>query len=210
MSFLSGQSAESKARSTQVGNIANTQQTIGEDATNRGNKAFRWLKQSLVPVKDFWSGLLEGDNAAITSLISPEISNINQQYDNQSEALTNFTPRGGTRASGNTEIATEKANAVTNLFNRVRPMAAEGLTNLGNIFGQQSTAQAGIGANAYGQSANTLLGLNQEEEARKARQAQFWGALGGAAGNLAGMFATGGASGLGGAAAKLPSTKLSN
>lgn len=192
MSFLGGQSAESKARSAQIGDIANTQQQVGADATARGNKAFKWLKQSAVPVKDFWTGLLNGDTNSITSLISPEISNINQQYDNQQQALDTFTPRGGTRASGNTMLATDRANAITNLFNKVRPMAAEGLTNLSNVFGNQVATQAGIGSNAYGQASGNLSFLNNEEEQRKARQAQFWGALGGAAGNLAAMFATGG------------------
>jgi hypothetical protein len=184
VSFLGGRSNEEKQRSATIGQQAGALGDYGETALARSGAAFKQLKKTTQPAINFWSQLLSGDRDAIASILSPETSAISNRYDQQAKSLVDFNPRSGALASSLVNLGNQETRDVSNLFNQVRPTAAQNLAQLGGLFGGVSAQQGGLGTGAFGQSSQNLFGLNAEAEQQRQRVAQFWGSLGGAAGGL--------------------------
>lgn len=192
-----GQSQAEKDRNIQINQNTAAQQQAATDSLARGNKAFKWFKQSAKPAQDFWGTILSGDRNAIDALFSPEIQQTGSQFDQAMNMNNMFSPRGGGRAAGNTALLNQKATSIANILNSARPQAAREMTNLASLFSGVSGQQTGQGGNFLQGATSNLFGLNQQDMENRRTKAQFWGSLGGAAGGLAGMFATGGFAGLG-------------
>lgn len=68
----------------------------------------------------------------------------------------------------------------------VRPNAANNLSNLASLFSGASLGQSGLAIGGSQAASGNLFNLNQEQEAIKARQSQFWGSIGEGLGSVAG------------------------
>lgn len=184
MSF--GQSDSEKKQDT---NIQKTQGQIGDISSNaatRGDKSWKFFKQAATPVADYYKGILGGDRTAINEFLGPELSQISSTFGNERKAASDFTPRGGARASGNTDLATKEASTEANAILGARPQAAQALSGLAGLFGGQSLGQTSTALGGLGNSANIGFGLNKEQSDLRQQTAQLWQGIGSTAGEAAG------------------------
>lgn len=181
-----GRNSEEKQNDTAIKSNTTATTNIASDAANRGNNAFKFFKQSALPVKDFFSSILTGDRSKITDLLGPELSTIKDTYAGEREANTELTPRSGMRSSGYSDSADKESAAIGDTLLKARPAAAEGLFNLANLFNSSSASQTGLAESGYNAASGNLFNLNKEQSDVRANQAQFWGSLGQGAGSIIG------------------------
>jgi hypothetical protein len=186
-----GQGQQEKDRNAQIGQNTQVQQQAGQDSLARGQKAFKWFKQSAKPAQDFWGTILSGDRNAIDSLFAPEIQQTGSQFDQAINQNNLFTPRGGARAVGNTQLLNQKAQSIGNILNQARPMAADKLGDIAGLFANVSGQQSGQGGQFLNNATGNLFNLNQQDMENRRTKAQFWGGLGQSAGSLAGAWLLG-------------------
>lgn len=204
MSF-GGQSSAEKARSADIEKTGAQVKDISTGAEAKGNKAFRWFKQAATPAADYWKGILGDDRTAIDEFLGPELSRITSAFGGERKVLSEFSPRGGARASGITDLATKEASLKGDAILKARPAAADALERLAGLFSGTSQGFTGQALSGLGESADIGFNLNKEQEAIRQRRAQMFAALGEAVGSIVGEFATGGASLAGGATKKTSS-----
>lgn len=183
-----GQGAQEKANDTAIGNINSELTDLSKVQYQRGGKAFKWAKKSLLSARDFWDTLLKGDRNATAAFLSPELGDISKGYQQQRNAMAEFGPRGGGSNTAIGNLGQQQASDVNRTIMSARPMAADKLTSLGSIFGGMSQGLTGQAFQGYGQASQNLFGLNQEQEDVRARKAQAWSGLGQGAGSIAGGF----------------------
>jgi hypothetical protein len=162
----------------QLGNIAS-------DASARGDKTFKFFKQSTKPAMDFWNTILNGDRTAISQLFGKEIGQIGSNTQNAMRQLWEG-PRGGGKVSSGADILNKESEQIGNLFTSAKPMAAQNLQSLGGMFGNMSLGETQAGTGALSSSSNNLFGLNKEQQAVRDQQAAAWTGLGQGIGGLAG------------------------
>lgn len=174
-----------KANDTAIQGLTNKLGQLGDTATARSDKTFKFFKQSAKPALDYYSTLLGGDTGAITKLLSPEIGTINQNAKNAKMQLWN-SPRGGGKVSAEAGIDAGTGKQISDLFNTARPMAAGALSNLAGMFGQQSLGQGGQAIGASQAGSQNLFGQNQQQLQIQAQTNAAWSALGSGIGALGG------------------------
>lgn len=186
MSF-GGQSKTEKANDATI--TANTAKLggIADTASGRGDKTFKFFKQSAKPVMDFWKTILGGDRTEISQLLAPELSTISNTYSNAKKNLW-MSPRGGGKVSSVEDLEAKQAEQTGNLFATARNTASNNLTNLSQIFGNLSLGEAGQGIGALGSSTQGLFGLNEEQQRIRDQRNQALGALGSGVGSAAGAY----------------------
>ncbi len=182
-----GQSNSEKQNDSAVKDITKQQRDISEGAATKGDKAFKFFKQSAAPAKDFWSNILTGDRSKIMELLGPEISTVKDTAKGERDSNTALNPRGGMRASGYTDSANKEASTIGDAVLKARPTAAQQLMNLAQIFSGTSTAETGLALTGSEAASGNLFNLNKEAQQNRQNQAQFWGQLGGSAGSLIGQ-----------------------
>lgn len=180
-----GQSSREKSNDATIQQNTAKLGGIADSASTRGDKTFKFFKQSTKPALDFWSTLLSGDRTAINQLLGPEVGAISNNYNNAQRQLWN-SPRGGGKVSATADLQNKEMEQMNNLFTSARPTAAHELTNLGSLFGNMSIGESGQGIGALGQSSNNLFNLNQEQERVRQAKAQMWASLGQGIGALGG------------------------
>jgi len=92
---------------------------------------------------NFWNTLLNGNQANTTALLAPTIASDRAQNQQQIQALSTLTPRGGGRSGTLFQAGYQPAADIQNLFNGARTTAAQTLPQIG-------LAQQGIGTNLFG------------------------------------------------------------
>jgi len=192
-----GQNSQQKANDAQIKGLTSNITNAANTAGTRADKSFKFFKQSTKPALDFWNTILSGDTNAITKLLSPEVSNISNTYNNAKQNLWN-SPRGGGKVSAVQELEAGQARDINNLFNAVRPQAASQLTNLGGLFNSAAQGYTGQQLGGFEGASNNLFGLNKEQEEMQRRNAAAWGALGQGLGGIVGSFFAPGSSLFGG------------
>jgi len=187
-----GQGSKEKEQDAQILGYQKQIADLSTKAGAKSDKAFQWFKKASKPALNFYTDILGGDRSAIEELLGPEISGIKDTYKGERAALSEFSPRGGAKASGNTALATAEASQIGDSILRARPAAANALTGLAGVFSPTAQGFGGQAISGFGSGANIGFGLNAEQEAIRQRQAAIWAALGQAAGSIAGGFAGGG------------------
>ena len=94
---------------------------------------------------DFWTQLLEGDEATRSQFLAPEIEDIQRTYQSGLDQVERFGPRGGERDRALTMSRMGKAGDIARLKTTTRPAAASQLGQL-----SQSQGQLGLGAGQLG------------------------------------------------------------
>lgn len=166
-SVLGNRSFSPMEQSILSGNLqaANTGLGAGQTAIGMGLPAMR---QAL----GYYSPIVSGNRAAMTSVLSPELAQISNAYGQAQQTSGALSPRGGPSAAFQSNLPWQQAGAVSNLFQGVRPGAAQNLMGAGNqLLGQ--------GVNAlYGSTAAGRNILEAEQNLRNL-SAQQGRAIGG-------------------------------
>jgi hypothetical protein len=96
--------------------------------------------------RDYYQGLL-GDRAAVTNLLSPEIQQINRNYQAALQQAQEFGPRSGVSSTVAGELPFQKAAEISNLIAGVRPGAAAAMGPISEIVANIGTNQTNLGQN---------------------------------------------------------------
>ena len=152
---------------TALGGVTQAQQ-LGLDAFKTGSPIGQNLiglgtSQMQQPV-NYWSSILNGNRATMTSAMAPEISRIGQGYQTALNTSTALNPRGGTSAEFNAEMPYQQQNQVSTLLQGARPEAAKNLFAAG-----QATTQAGT--SVMDSATRSLLGSTEAGRAILADEA---------------------------------------
>jgi len=106
----------------------------------------------------YYSSILSGNPASVAGALSPEISQLQSAYQQNRQAVDQFAPMGGGRASFMAQLPFQRASAVTNLISGARQNAAQGLTGIAGTQGALGSSLLGVGtqaAGAFGNQATT-------------------------------------------------------
>lgn len=121
----------------------------GQTVFNSGVAGLDKSQHDLQPAIDYFTKLLGGDRATVTSAAQPQVDQIGQQFD-QVRNMLSSAPRGGGKASQQAQTPFTQIQQITSLLNQLRGSAATGLT--------ATNAQEASTANSKGQ-----LGLAQSQ-----------------------------------------------
>lgn len=110
----------------------------GNELTSAGTE-LTGAESTLLKPLDYYSKLLSGDRAEMMSAEAPEIQTINDQYNQNRQNISKFTPQGGGQTTALSELPFQQSRDVTTLLEKARPDAAQ---NIEKIAAQQS-ANAG-------------------------------------------------------------------
>ncbi len=114
---------------------------------------------------DYYSKILSGNKAAMMDAASPEIQNVNANFNQAQRQAGQYAPMGGGRANLMSQLPLQRAAAIGNIFQNVRPQAAQQLGALGmssasqlgnmgmsalNLFGNLGMGQQGMGRDILG------------------------------------------------------------
>lgn len=190
MSF-GGQNSSEKANDAKIGGLTNQLSGVADTAAGRGDKTFKFFKQSTKPAMDYWNTLLTGNRNDISQLLAPELGVVSQNAQNAKQNIWN-SPRGGGKVSAVSDIENSEMSQMNNLFSQARPQAAEHLAGLGSLFGNLSLGESGQQVGALGGASNNLFGLNKEQQQVREANAQAWGSIGQGLGMVGATALTGG------------------
>jgi hypothetical protein len=109
-------------------------------------------------VLPFYSGILGGNRADISSILSPEISNIQSGYRNAAKNIGTFAPQGGGMTSLLSELPFHETGDITNLISGARTNAANALSSLAGQLTGEAQGFANTAEGAFGADINALLG----------------------------------------------------
>jgi hypothetical protein len=126
---------------------------------------------------DFYSQLLSGDDAAVTTALAPQIGRVIDQYDTALQSARQLAPRGGGQAAINAEAPTRKAAAVSNLVSEQVAGAPAGLTSVGSAQGNLATGLLNAGGLTGANALNAISRNQQIELLRKQQRNEELGAL---------------------------------
>src|SRR4051812_39885267 len=120
---MGGPSAEQKA------NIAKQNQLMDKQSNNADmvvGLAKPLLQQSSDLIQtpiNYFKTLASGDRNALSSLLGPEIGNINRGYQAAQNQTLTFGPRGGGRNSQLQNLGMQQQGDISRMFQTARPMA---------------------------------------------------------------------------------------
>lgn len=164
---------------------------------SRGNTASDTGLSTLGNAGNFYNTILGGNREAISNLLGPQISTILSQYDNASNAIRQFSPRGGGSTQTLAQLPFQKAAAAGGAFQSVLPSAAQGAADVGAKTGQIGSTNLSI---AHG-GTEPYLHQGQFDATQAAAAGKGYGQL---ITNLGGLLKKNGSSG-GGAGGGIPS-----
>ena len=110
---------------------------------------------------NFFSTLLNGNQANTRALLQPDINRINESTQGALQGASTLMPRGGGRFATLFQQPFAAQQQIGNLFNQARSGAAGGLANIGGTQGQLGTTNAqNLFQNAFGQRQyfNNMIG----------------------------------------------------
>lgn len=169
-------------------NIA-TQNSLMQKQSNNADQVLGIAKPLLqqssdliqTPIKYFQT-LASGDRNAMSSLLGPEIGNINQGYQNAQNQTLSFGPRGGGRNSQLQNLGQQQQGDISRLFQTARPAAMQALTGISGQIGSQGSGLFGQGSQIYQGNIQDLGQQNQQYAQSRQQVMSMIGQLGGAAG----------------------------
>lgn len=134
---------------------------------------------------NFLNTVLNGNRANTTSLLQPNISQIDQNNQNSLQGINTLMPRGGGRSAALFGQSFAPTSQINNLFNTARTGAATALPQIGlqqegigtSLFGLGASGlQAGAGALGQATGANSSLGnIGLQQNMLSLQQAQALG-----------------------------------
>lgn len=137
------------------------------------------------PGENFFSALL-GNREQALSAMAPEVSTIVDQYDAAKKTAAEFSPRGGGRATLNSELPFKESGKIAGLISGARGNAATQLMNAG-----MQKRQLGAGLTSAGLQGT--LGGARLAQGQQQFGAEQWSKLGSGIGNsLSALLAKGG------------------
>lgn len=159
----------------------------GQEGYAEGVQGLDKSQADLQPAIDYFTKLLSGDRATVTSAAQPQVDQIGQQFD-AVRSMTSLNPRGGGGASARAKSPTDQIAQITALINQLRGSAATGLTaatgqeaGTANSRGQLGLAESGLGfqdLQSAIQSVESRKGFNvQESGADKSMASSMFSSL---------------------------------
>jgi hypothetical protein len=195
MSILSSLQDQLRSQGTNTFDTGTKLLGTGSDVLGKGSNLLGQGVNALNQPLSYYQGLLGNRQEALTAA-APEISTIQGQYNTAARAVSEFSPRGGGRVAQGADLPFTKQAAIQDVITKQRPMAAEGVTKIGQLLStlglsEQQIAtmldQLGIGSQQL--SANTELGLADIEIGQQAQSSAALGNIGSSIGGiLAGLF----------------------
>jgi hypothetical protein len=128
-----------------------------------------------LPVVNYYNRLLSGNRGEAMAAMQPEVSRVNEGYDQALQSAAALAPRGGGRSALFSELPFQRVRDITTLLNSIRPGAAEGLLRAG---GQAANTAQGLystllSALSGSQAARTgLMGYDLQSRQERFKRAQ--------------------------------------
>ena len=164
-SYLGSQAAKAAMqRSPEEIDALTANTALARQAATQGSQLFGRAMPAVGNALNYYQTLLSGNRAARTAAMAPEAESVASAYEGANQAINRGYVRGGVRDTALAENARAKAGQIARLTTGVRPMAAQGMADIGSRLmgaGQQGTQIAsGINANTLASGAqNRLIGM---------------------------------------------------
>ena len=175
------------------------QQALGNRIAGEGFDTFGQGSTNLQGPLSFYNALLSGDRNTMTETLAPEISAINAQFNAPLREAALFGRNTGLIP----DMQAQKQSAISDLFFRQRPMAADKISNIAQQLMSLGTQQQGIGADVLGRTTGQILDYNSiirgMQQRGSEQNAAMWGQLGSQLGPVLGQVLGGVLGGTGGA-----------
>lgn len=140
---------------------------VGQSGYAAGAAGLDKSQTDLQPAIDYFTKLLGGDQASVTSAVGPEIDQITSQFDQVRKMTSENAPRGGGRASGQSQDRFAQIQQITNLLNNARKGAATGLVGATGQESNTAANRASLGLSESSQGFQDLQSAIQAAESRK-------------------------------------------
>jgi len=136
----------------------------------------------LTSALSFFQTLLSGDRNAVAAAISPDVQNIETQYETARRTGDEFSPRGGGATAANEESRFGEAKSIADLFTGARTAGAQGVASLSSLLGN-------LGSSLLSGAESTAAGIQSNLLASQENQQQQQAAAGSAIGSLVALIA---------------------
>lgn len=173
---------QQKQQQAQFTPLIQGQTALAGQAAQQGRQLFGFGGQQLGAAAGYYNTLLNGNRAAMTQAVQPEIAGITDVYRGAERSLERSGVQGAARDVAQGDLARDRAGRIAGLVGGVRPMAAGALGQMGQFgiqAGQQGTQQAG---NMLANLMSGITGAQQQGlEAQKYGDEQnrsMWGNIG--------------------------------
>jgi len=130
-SLLGSKLSKSKPN-PQAQNALNQQSQAQAASLAGGKNLLSQGQQTTQPVLNYWSSILSGNRGAMTSALGPELSRMGQGYQQAAQTSAALSPRGGPSAAFLSQLPFQQQRDTTQLFQTMRPQAAQQMGSLGN------------------------------------------------------------------------------
>jgi hypothetical protein len=159
---------------------------IGQIAQKFGKKESKLGFKSLKQLFPYFRTLLSGDRQAMTELLAPELRQAGTAYEQGKRNIAEFGPRGGGTTSAISGLETARAGAVSDIYQKARPYAAQGLMQTGGLLTSAGAQNLGTATGAYGAQMGGYTNLAELVEKQRQARAQAWGGIGSGIGSILG------------------------
>jgi hypothetical protein len=164
-----GQSKQQKSATDLMSGLVSDLRGKSEEYSPYAAGFLNTAKDAFPQALNFWAPLLSGSRTAATGVLAPDISRINDQF-NQILQQTKGE-RTGAGASIYAAAPYEKQSQIQSLFSTLRPQAAQNVANIGSAAGGLGTSTLQAIISAMGQALGGSHGmLNQANDAYKQSQ----------------------------------------
>ena len=164
-SYLQHRDSKSAANNTNA--LASQQLQMAQQAIPQANQFLSQANQALGPSMSYYTSMLANPREAT----APEQNRISGLYSGQASTVRNMYPRGGYGPTGAENLRNQQRQATENVIQTGRPMAAQGLANIG-------TNLAGLGFQGYGLGSGILSNVFQQGLQNRQQQFSQGAALG--------------------------------
>lgn len=177
-----GPSKEQKQNTALQNQLLQTQNQNAQDVIGLAKPLLKQSTDLIQTPINYYKTLASGDRNALSSLLGPEIGNINQGYQNAQNQTLTFGPRGGGRNSQLQNLGMQQQGDISRLFQTARPGAMQALAGISGQIGSQGSGLFGQGSQIYQGNIQDLSGMNQLIAQQRAATMQMLGQIGGAVG----------------------------
>lgn len=156
---LESQALGQTSQAGQLG-IQTGQSLLPESAAlrQRGAGLLDTAAQTAYPTANYWSTLLSGNRAGMTSLLAPELNRQAQGYQQAAQTSAALTPRGGPRADILADQPYQQQRDASTLFQTLRPQAASGLLDTSKTIAGYGGQYQQAGSNLLNEAMNSIFG----------------------------------------------------
>ena len=178
---LSTEPLEGDSLTQYMRSLTNLLGTSGESMTGAGKdilgKGLKTMDTGLTTLQgplDYWTKILGGDTGYTSSLVSssPEYKATSAQYAGAERSAATSLPRGGFRSTTLAGLPFEKAGKVSDMFQALRPQAAQAVAGIGQTQAQIGQGQAALGTAEQGLGIEQIMGALQGLLQRRGQNTQ--------------------------------------